>query len=141
MITATALVDGQTWTITGDDQPNALIPDPQITATSGSTALDINCQYRQIVSVDHAATCEYGTSMSLSARCTCTPAIADPAPLFDAARAVLLRCMAARKAAQERREADYEAAQDANAVYRPTYPVRPGCDCPDARYGGVCTCC
>lgn len=135
MISTVATIDGQTWTITGDDQPNPLSPTPAITATVNGVTVDLNCRYRQITSSSHTDGCTWG--VDLSPTCTCAPRPVDAAQLFDAARDVLRRCRAARQIAEDADRLALEAASDDALVY-----IRPGCDpCPSALYGGICTCC
>lgn len=139
MITKTVVIDGNVWTIAGDDQPNPLIPTPAITATvDGANVVSIDCQYRQITSVKHADGCGWG--VNLSPACSCARRPVDEGALFAAAREVLTRCVESRAAAEAAASAAAQArrARDGERLVR----VPAGCEgCPSALHGGACTCC
>ncbi len=138
MITETITINGSTYTIDGNDQPNPLSPDPRITATLNGITADLNCQYRQITSAEHTNGCTWGVRMNPT--CTCAPVpTADRDALFAAARTVLSRCWAAWDAAEA---ANREARASRTAASDAFVRVPRGCDgCPSAIYGGPCTCC
>lgn len=135
MITETTIINGQTWTITGDDRPNVLSPTPRITGTVNGVTVGIDCQYRQITSISHNGDCTWG----ICSPCTCAPVPSDPTQLFGITRDVLYRALKARNTAED--VAEHERSQREMEFDTPTYRVLPGCDCPSAAYGGVCTCC
>lgn len=138
-IRATVNVGGQQWTITGNPNPNPLVRTPRILATVGGHTVDLDCGYRQVISLPpHAARCRYMTAAGMP--CTCAPQPVDEEALWAAAVEVLTACIDARRRAEKAAEVARLDGEERD--YAPPVRLPRGCEgCPSAVHGGVCTCC